>query len=489
MIQRLGHNKLRVADKYLLLTGATGFVGRYLMRDLLLTGHRVAVVIRPDRKSTAPQRIEAIMQHWEREAGRILPRPIVLSGDIREKRIGLSNEDFAWVQNSCDRIVHSAAVLHFFGDRQSEPWLTNVDGTKNIVSLCEHFAVRQFHYLSTAYACGQRTDRVLENELDKGQSFRNDYEHSKFVAESYVRDHCAAGSVTVYRPSVVVGDSQTGATTSYHGLFLYLRLLAMLVPQQQRNARGAIYTPIQLPLQGDEPRNLVPVDWVSQVICGIIGNRAAHGQTFHLTPDVRTTPRLVVDSCYEYFNSCGVEYAGPQSHADGHESEFAKSFFENTKIYHDYDRSDPDFDRANLKKFTGHLPCPAIDKAMVKRFLEFGASDQWGKSRPLPVLPAIEVEAGLQSLTRLMAVDDQADGCELCAAVDIHGPGGGQWTLSRDAFGHWNMARGIDPAAKHLLQLNSADVCPSQSRDVSSHWFGKLFDVADSSPIPLNVPK
>ena len=211
-----------------------------------------------------------------------------------------------------------------------------MDGTKNVVSLCDHFDVSQFHFLSTAYVCGQRDRRILEQDLDLGQKFRNDYEHSKFVAECYVRDHCNAKTVTIYRPAVVVGDSKTGATTSYHGLILYLRLLAMLVPQQQRNALGAHYTPIQLPMQGDEPRNLVPVDWVSQVICYLINKPAAHGETIHLAPEVRTTPRSIVDSCYDYFNSCGVEYAGPNSPADGHESEFAKSFFANTKIYQDY---------------------------------------------------------------------------------------------------------------------------------------------------------
>jgi hypothetical protein len=139
------------------------------------------------------------------------------------------------------------------------------------------------------------------------------------------------------------------------------------------------------------------------------------------------------------------------------------------------------------------LPCPVIDQAMIHRFLEFGASDQWGKSRPQAAHPAIEVESGLRSLTRLVAVDELSENGELCAAVDIHGPGGGQWTLSRNMSGNWSMARGILPMAKHLLQLNSVDVCPNRSREVSSHWFGKLLGVADDSkpiaPFTLDIPK
>ena len=291
----------------------------------------------------------------------------------------------------------------------------------------------------------------------------------------------------------MVGDSRTGATTSYHGLFLYLRLLAMLVPQQQRDSHGAIHTPIQLPLKGDEPRNLVPVDWVSQVICELIVNRAAHGRTYHLAPEVRTTPRMIVDSCYEYFHSCGVEYAGPNSPADGHESEFARSFFASTKIYHDYDRSDPDFDRTSLQEFAGHLPCPVIDHAMIHRFLNFGANDQWGKSRPKPIRHPVDVESGLRSLTQLGHISAQAFRGECCVAVEILGPGGGAWTLTRDQAGHWSFARGILPSALHVLQLHSNDVCPNQSRDNSAKWFGKLIDSAYSSlpvaPVPAVAPK
>ena len=116
MIQRLSQSNRASADKYLLLTGATGFVGRYLLRDLLAAGHRVAVVVRPDRKYDPQQRIEAVMQHWERESGHSLPRPIVIAGDVRKKLLGLSHEDWRLVRNSCDRVLHAAAVLTFFGE-------------------------------------------------------------------------------------------------------------------------------------------------------------------------------------------------------------------------------------------------------------------------------------------------------------------------------------------------------------------------------------
>ncbi len=73
---------------YTLLTGATGLVGRYLVRDLLLNEHRLAVVVRPSRRQSPEERMEEILQLWERELGRSLPRPVVLAGDICERGLG-----------------------------------------------------------------------------------------------------------------------------------------------------------------------------------------------------------------------------------------------------------------------------------------------------------------------------------------------------------------------------------------------------------------
>ena len=73
---------------YLLLTGATGLVGRYLLRDLLAEDVPVAVLCRSNRMESAAQRIEALMQRWERLAGRSLPRPVVLEADLRQPAAG-----------------------------------------------------------------------------------------------------------------------------------------------------------------------------------------------------------------------------------------------------------------------------------------------------------------------------------------------------------------------------------------------------------------
>ena len=196
---------------YTLLTGATGLVGRYLVRDLLLNEHNLAVVVRPSKRQTPVERMEEILQHWEKELGRALPRPVVLSGNICDPGFGFSDEDAAWVRQHCDSIIHSAAILEFYGkDRAGEPWRTNLDGTRHMIALCRDLQIHDINYVSTAYVAGIQEGVVIkEDSLSAGQTFRNDYEESKFLAESLVREIDFTDKVTVYRPAVIAGDSRT----------------------------------------------------------------------------------------------------------------------------------------------------------------------------------------------------------------------------------------------------------------------------------------
>ena len=479
---------------YVLLTGATGLVGTYLIRDLLLNGRKLVVVARRSKRLTAVERIESIMQRWEAIGGHPLPRPVVLEGDIAESNLGLNRSEIEWVQANVDEIIHNAAILKFSGsDMEQEPWRTNLGGTKNAIDFAVRAGIRNFNYVSTAYVCGKRSDTIYEDELECGQSFRNDYEHSKFRSELLV--HAAEGfeQKTIFRPAVIVGDSKTGFTTTYHGLFLYLRLLAMLVPEQDRDENGKLITPIQLPMSGDEPRNLVPVDWVSQVIAHVVCTPAAKGRTYHLSPDKCSTARDVIEACYRYFNSDGVEFVGASNSERQSDTEFAERFFENARIYEAYETSDPRFDNRNLKRFAAHLKCPNVDQEMIMRFMEFGKKDNWGK-RP-ERLPNVAQWFHSQ-LDDLVRGAEQLDinrfatkgASALRVGIDIHGPGGGQWklTANQDAC---EITNGLPTEPHRVLKLSSSDLqeASGPDDDAASTWaqrLSKIFvsDHHDRSP-------
>jgi thioester reductase-like protein len=488
---------------YVLLTGATGLLGRYLVRDLLMRGYRLAVVVRPCKRFTARQRMESILQQWESEQGIFLPRPVILEGDVRLPSLGLSEKDAAWAAERCYAMFHSAAILAFFGsDREREPWVTNVGGTRNVIDFCKSAKIRELHYVSTAYVCGNRQDSVSENELDAGQEFRNDYEKSKFESETMVHAAEHFDKKTIYRPAVIAGDSETGYTSTYHGLHLYLRLMALLVPSQPADPQGVRRTEIRLPMSGDEPRNIVPVDWVSKTIAHLFDNESAHGRTFHLVPDEPVTPRLVVDSCYQFFNSTGVEYLGSDEFPLDASNPFEARFLESVSMYRSYDRTDPEFCTANLRLYAGHLPCPPIDNEMIHRYLQFGEEDNWGKRKPQA--PEIELIAEdyfdvvSRVVTRFLSsneynqvvgqrhhglsksgsrsLQNTITSKDLLLGLDVLGAGGGQWHIIVAPSGKCSIERGLPPGQAPVLKM-----------DINE--FARLFDRAfmegEREPIEL----
>jgi len=376
------------APQSLLLTGATGLLGSYLIRDLLLDGRNLAVIVRRSRKQSAADRVEAVVVHWEETLGKRLPRPVVLEGDLTQPLCGLDTDARQWVASHCDEVLNNAASLTFRGsDRGAEPWRTNVTGTDHLLALARETGLRHVHHVSTAYVCGLRSGVVAENDLDVGQSFGNDYERSKVEAEQRV--HAAAHAVggfldtaTIYRPSIIVGDSSTGWTSTYHGLFAGLRLGHTLLT---RVVKGTTSGPALLGLIGVNPldtKNFVPVDWVSAVIAHAVQTPSARGATYHLThPEplsMDTVGRLIQDAVESYSRD-----ASPDDPDLCDEQWFAENLGVQLDIYKSYLRNDPTFDRAHTAAIAGHLPCPPLDMPTLMKMAKFAIDHDFGRTSPL----------------------------------------------------------------------------------------------------------
>jgi thioester reductase-like protein len=369
-------------SEHVLLTGATGLVGQYLLRDLLLREVPVAVLIRSRAKEPARERVEAILNHWEEEQGRALPRPVCLEGDITSPGLGLDDETWRWAAGHCRQVLHNAASLTFLGkDRDRDPWLSNQTGTARLLDFCRQAGLRELHYVSTAYVCGRRTGLIFEEELDCGQEFRNDYEASKFEAEKLVRSATFLDSLTVYRPAVVVGDSVTGYTSTYHGLYSYLQFTWTLGQYAPRDENGRWHAPVRLNLTGAEHRNLVPVDWVSAVITHLFLTSRHHGRTYHLTPVRPVTARQIEEAMSDHFRYYGPTFAGPNALAQGDLNELEKTFYEYVARYEPYWAEEPTFDCAHTLAAAPHLPCPPTDAPLIRRLIDYAIADRWGKRR------------------------------------------------------------------------------------------------------------
>lgn len=427
---------------FTLLTGATGLLGQYLLRDLLESGQQVAVVVRPSRSGDARRRIESVMGRWDRLAGRYLRRPVVLSGNLHEPGLGLAESDRAWLGRNCRAVLHNAASLSFVtgGPRDEEPWLGNVGGTRHVVDVARDLGIPTFHHVSTAYVCGLRTGRVFEGDGDGGQRFGNDYEASKLEAEAIVRAAGFPEPPTVLRPAIIVGDSRTSYTSTFHGFYTPLRVMAALVPTMAGlpPVPEALWM-AALGLAGDEAKNLVPVDWVSRVAAHVVTTPRWHGRTYHLTPGGRVPVRQIAAVTKESIMA-RLERAGPQGGAAGGPAtaapvglpdHLAAAFREQMATYAAYWRDDPEFDTANTLAAAGHLPCPVVDAAMLRRLCDFALEANFGWPRQVITPPTFDVERDLVAEPRRTAGAVAAP----AAALDVSGPGGGSWSLHLDGPG------------------------------------------------------
>ena len=351
---------------HLLLTGATGLLGRYLLRDLLLADVPVAAVVRRSRRQSAEDRIEALMGTWEDLLQREMPRPYVLEGDITEPFLGLDATARHWVDEHCDSVLHNAASLSFVATSEDgEPYRSNIKGTQNVLDLCEETGIRDFHHVSTAYVAGLRTGRIMENELDLGQQLSNPYEESKIAAEKLVRSAKFLSPPTVFRPAIIVGDSKTGFTSTFHGFYACLELAHTLV-----GSMGMIGTQSEgqkktrISLDGTETKNFIPVDWVSEVISSIVTHPQHHGQTYHLTPRERVSSVMIRDVLERAYGFYGAEFSGygkPIENPD----DIERLFYEQIRVYNSYWRDDPEFDTTNLQTACPHLPCPTMNEELM----------------------------------------------------------------------------------------------------------------------------
>lgn len=354
---------------YHLLTGATGLLGRYLVRDLGLEGVPLAVLVRPSRRSEPGARIEAICQTWEAMLGQSVPRPVVLEGDISQPGLGLSHEDLEWARQHCDTLIHNAASLQFVApSKEGEPYRSNVQGVRHVLDFSSEIGIEQFHHVSTAYVAGKRDGVVTESELDVGQEWGNDYELSKVEAEQLVRAASFPKPPTIFRPAIIIGDSKTGWSTTFHNFYVMVQIADTILKQHgEPDATGAVnVSEISMNVDGHERKNLVPVDWVSSVMSHIITHDDLHGETYHLTPRCPVTTRLMRDAIEEVMGIYGLTFYGAgEPRDDG--PEFEKLFHEHMKVYDSYWRDDPQFDATNTHHAAPHLPCPHVDRDMLAR--------------------------------------------------------------------------------------------------------------------------
>jgi thioester reductase-like protein len=261
-----------------LLTGGTGFLGGEIAKRILERHPRTRLVllVRSTARETAPERVEKLLARMFglADAARYAGRVEVVEGDISLRGVGMDSERRARLAERVDHVIHCAASVRF--DMPLDvARRDNTEGTRNVLAFAERLPrLARFDYIGTAFVAGDRRGLIREDELDVGQRFSNSYEQTKMEAEKLVRAFATSHPTAIYRPSIVVGDSKTGETTTFQGFYQALLLYRRLY------ARKLI---VLLPADPNTPLDLVPVDYVVDALFALIGSKKSIGGCFHLT--------------------------------------------------------------------------------------------------------------------------------------------------------------------------------------------------------------
>ncbi len=435
------------------LTGATGLLGRYLLRDLLASGRPVGVLIRDLATASASERLAELQWFCEESLGRSLPHPTLLQGDLRMPGLGLGMIERHWLTRHARAVIHSAAYVSYQPTPNGEPWQTNVLGTGRLLELCQSLGVTQMHHLSTAFVCGDRRGLVYEDELDCGSGSKNAYERSKFAAEELVRQF-PGFQATIYRPSVVVGDSRTGYTCTYHHFYRFLELAVRLSAKpSSRRQRVAL----RLPLTGAETQNIVPVDWVAKALLGLLDRPRGHGRTYHLAAWESVRLDEIKSMFEELLPLEGIQWVGQAGWSDPTPME--QLILEEFQDYWAYLHSNLDFDCRNTRQMLPDMPPPRFDRRLVARLLEFAQADSWGRKRDQSnAAPPSECAHYLECVLPQQVKHSplaRALPAGFRFALDIRGSAGGQWSFLCGGEEVLSIERSIHTVPEVIYHINA----------------------------------
>ncbi|MCK6420091.1 MAG: SDR family oxidoreductase [Aquabacterium sp.] len=252
------------------VTGATGFIGKRLVKALLARrGSTVHFLMRPGSEDKLAQ----LYKFWGVSRSRAIP----VAGDLTARKLGVASDELKALKGQIDAVYHLAAVYDLEADEESQVRV-NVEGTRNLVEFARAVDAGHVHHVSSIAAAGLYEGVFREDMFDEAEGLDHPYFMTKHESEKIVRKECKV-PWTVYRPAMVVGDSTTGEADKIDGPYYFFKLI-----QRMRQL-----LPPWMPAVGLEGGrvNIVPVDFVVAALDHISHAKADHaGKCYHLVDPV-----------------------------------------------------------------------------------------------------------------------------------------------------------------------------------------------------------
>ncbi|WP_318615954.1 SDR family oxidoreductase [Sporosarcina sp. YIM B06819] len=251
-------------------TGFPGFIATELIKELVRLGQveKLYAVVQAGQGELAKSKAASIMA----EMNATIPFDIIV-GDITQENFGMDQQIMDQLNSEMLTVWHLAAIYDL-AVKAEIAWDVNVEGTRQVNTFVRnHPSITRYMYFSTAYVAGKREGMLLETELLRPTAFKNHYEETKFEAELLVEELKSDVAVTIIRPGIVRGHSETGQTIKFDGPYFFMNMIDRLK-----------WMPI-IPYVGKTTAciNVVPIDYIINATVFLASRAEAAGQTIHLT--------------------------------------------------------------------------------------------------------------------------------------------------------------------------------------------------------------
>jgi nucleoside-diphosphate-sugar epimerase len=382
------------AGHSIVLTGATGFLGAFLMAGLLERGYHVTVLGRSSKDMGLPDRLSGLVR-WFGIADRV-ERLCALEADFSKRHLGLDDAAYGRLCAATVKIIHCASDTGFAERNRARVMATNVNSLPALLDLAADARADHLYYVSTAYAAGMREGICMETPLTT-DCFTNVYEESKAQAETIIGRYCENRGMplSILRPSIVYGHSKMGIALKFNALYypvksiLYIRDIFVkdIVEQGGERSRrwgvslgddGILYLPLAVYLPNRGSVNLIPVDYFVESALSII-EHSGSGGVYHITSDNPPDTTTLFEYAERFLGVRGIRALWDPSGKNPAPNPAEELFDRFIEQYRPYLSDRRIFDRSRMESITPGLSAPPFTYDIFERCMAYAVACDWGK--------------------------------------------------------------------------------------------------------------